>query len=64
MATIQEQLQKKHDKLLLNKDETAQELNISIATIDRLRKSGELKSKKIGGGIFFTIKEIANFIEA
>jgi len=64
MATIFEQIQQRHEKSLLNKEETAKELGISIATIDRLRKSGQLKSKKIGGGIFFTINEIVAFLEA
>ena len=64
MATLFEQIQERHDKALLNKVETAEELNISTATIDRLRKSGKLKSKKIGGGIFFTINEIVAFLEA
>ena len=64
MATLFEQLQTRHNKTLLNKDETAKELNISVATLDRLRKSGQLKSKKIGGGIFFTINEIVSFLEA
>lgn len=59
-----EQLQKRHQKSLLNKDETAKELNISIPTLDRLRKSGQIKSKKIGGSIMFTLNEIASFLEA
>lgn len=48
--------------MLLTKKETANELNISQATIDRLRKSGAISSKKIGGGIYFTLNEIANFV--
>lgn len=58
------ELQEKYKKLLLNKNETAKELRVSVATIDRLRKSGKLKSKKIGGSIFFTLQEIATFIGA
>ncbi len=48
--------------MLLTKKETANELNISSATIDRLRKNGELNSRKIGGGVYFTIEEIARFV--
>jgi hypothetical protein len=58
-----ENLQQRHSKSLLSKKETAKELNISQATLDRLRKSGAIKSKKVGGGIFFTIHEIALFLD-
>ncbi|MCT7487274.1 hypothetical protein N5T98_12010 [Aliarcobacter cryaerophilus] len=64
--TIVEQLkieiQQRYKKLLLNKKETSQELGISISTLDRLRKSGYLREKRVGGGIFFTLDEIVNFI--
>ena len=48
--------------MLLSKKETAKELNISEATIDQLRKNGELSSKKILGQIMFSIDEIARFL--
>lgn len=63
MSTL-ENLQHRYLKSLLTKKETAKELNISQATLDRLRKSGEIKSKKVGGGVFFTINEIALFLES
>ena len=59
-----ENIQKRYNKSLLSKVETARELNISQSTLDRLRKYGEIKSKRVGGGIFFTISEIALFIES
>ena len=59
-----ENLQQKYRKSLLKKKEAAEELNISQATLDRLRKSGEIRSKKVGGGVFFTINEIALFLES
>ena len=62
--SILDNLQKKYGKSLLNKKEVATELNISQATLDRLRKSGQIKSKKVLGGVFFTIKEIASFLDA
>lgn len=62
--SILDNLQKKYGKSLLNKKEVATELNISQATLDRLRKTGEIKSKKVGGGVFFTIKEISLFLES
>ena len=55
-------LRKNYNRMLLTKKETAHELNISSATVDRLRKNGELNSRKIGGGIYFTLEEIARFI--
>lgn len=57
-----ENLQQKYKKSLLNKKEAAEELSISTATLDRLRKQGLIRSKKVGGGIFFTLKELATFI--
>ena len=56
-------LYEKFQKLVLSKLETSQILNISIQTLDRMRKSGEIKSKRINRGIFFSIKEIANYID-
>lgn len=57
-----ENLQQKYKKSLLSKKEAAEELSISTATLDRLRKQGLIRSKKVGGGIFFTLKELATFI--
>lgn len=63
MSTL-ENLQIRYTKSLLSKKETAKELNISQATLDRLRKSGAIRSKKVGGGVFFTINEIALFLDS
>ena len=64
--TIVEQLkieiQQRYKKLLLNKKEASKELGISISTLDRLRKSGYLREKRIDGGVFFTLDEIVDFI--
>jgi len=54
----------KYNRILLSKQEVATELNRSTATIDRMRKAGKLRSKKVGGEIFFTIDEIARFLAA
>jgi predicted site-specific integrase-resolvase len=62
MSANIEQLYKKYKKSLLSKKEAAEELNISIATLDRLRKQGLIRSKKVGGGIYFTLNELATFI--
>lgn len=63
MSTL-ERLQQRYNKSLLTKKETAQELNISTATLDRLRKSNAISSKKIGGKIFLTLKNVSDFIDA
>jgi len=63
MSTL-DNLQRKYGKSLLKKKEAAEELNISQATLDRIRKNGDIVSKRIGGGIFFTINEISAFIDA
>ena len=57
-----ENLQQRYKKSLLSKKEAAEELNISTATLDRLRKQGLIRSKKVGGGIYFTLNELATFI--
>ncbi|MDN5063905.1 hypothetical protein [Aliarcobacter butzleri] len=62
MEQLKIEIQQRYKKLLLNKKETSKELGISISTLDRLRRIGYLKEKRIGGGIFFTIDEIVNFI--
>ena len=63
MSTL-ENLQQRHPKSLLSKKETAKELNISQATLDRLRKSGAIQSKRVGGGVYFTLNMIAEFLDS
>ena len=55
-------LNKKYDRMVISKSEFANELNISEATIDRLRKAGAIKSKKVGGQIYFTLATVAEYI--
>ena len=62
-SELVEFLRETHKKMLLSKAETANELNISEATVDRLRKSGKLNSKKVLGQIMFSIDEVAHFIQ-
>lgn len=57
-----ERLRTNYKRTLLSKKEAAIELNISQATIDRLRQTGQIRSKKVGGGVYFTLDEIARFI--
>jgi len=60
--TYQEILYEEHKTLIFSKKLTADVLHSSASTIDRLRKEGKLKSKKIGGRIFFSIKTIADYL--
>lgn len=57
-------LRETYNTMLLNKEQTAKELNISQATLDRLRKSGGIKGKKVCGQIMFKIDEVARYIES
>jgi excisionase family DNA binding protein len=54
-------LHEKHGKLYLTKEEAAKELGVGVATIDRMRQTGDLKSSKIKGSIKFSLSEIAKF---
>jgi len=55
-------LRANHKKMLLTKRETAKELSISEASLDRLRKNGEIDGKKVLGQIMFSIDEISRFL--
>jgi excisionase family DNA binding protein len=54
----------KYGRKLLKKSEVASELGVSVQTVDRLRKSYDLQSKKVGGQIRFDIQELARYMEA
>ena len=56
-------LQKKYQKMLLNKSEASNEIGVSQATLDRLRKYGQIKSKKILGQVMFDIGEVVRFMD-
>lgn len=50
-------------KSLFTKRETAHELGgISISSLDRIRKAGSIKSRRVGGKIMFSIEEISRFL--
>lgn len=55
-------LRENHKKMLLTKKETANELSISEATLDRIRSNGDIESKKVLGQIMFSIDEVARFL--
>jgi len=59
---FQSMLRENYQKMLLTKKETANELNVSEATIDRLRQNGKINSKKVLGQIMFSIDEVARFL--
>jgi len=55
-------LRESYQKMLLNKKQVANELGISQATVDRLRNSGQLSSKKVLGQVMFSIDEVARYL--
>lgn len=55
-------LRENYKKMLLTKKVTANELSVSEATLDRLRKNGDIESKKVLGQIMFSIDEVARFL--
>ena len=55
-------LRESYKKMLLNKKQTANELGISQAGLDRLRNTGQLSSRKVLGQIMFSIDEVARFL--
>ncbi len=59
---FQAMLRENHKKMLLNKRITAKELGISEATLDRLRKDGQISTKRVLGQVMFSIDEIARFL--
>ena len=59
---FQKMLRENYKKMLLTKKETAQELSVSEATIDRLRHNGQINSKKVLGQIMFSIDEVSRFL--
>lgn len=57
-----EMLRENYAKMLLNKKEAATELGISQTGIDRLRHTGQLRSRKVLGQVMFGIDEIARYL--
>ena len=55
-------LRENYKKMLLTKKATANELSISEATLDRLRKNGDIEAKKVLGQVMFSIDEVARFL--
>ena len=55
-------LRDSYQKMLLTKKQTATELGVSEATIDRLRQNGQITSKKVLGQVMFSIDEVARYI--
>jgi len=65
MREILKHLQEKYNKLGLSRTELAKELNLSLATLDRmLAKGDDLPTyTKIGRQYLFLLKDIAQFFE-
>ncbi len=65
MREILNQLQSKYDKLGLSRTELAQELGVSIATLDRMLANGDSLPHytKLGRQYLFLLTDIASFFE-
>lgn len=57
-----ESLRKQHGTPFINKANTAKELSVSRATLDRMRTSGLIRSQRIGKQVRFHVKEIARIV--
>ncbi len=55
-------LRDQYQKMMLSKAETAQELGIPPATLDRLRTAGRIDGKMIGTKIQFRLDEVARVL--
>lgn len=60
--TYAESLRKQYGTALLSKTQTAKELSVSRATLDRMRTDGLLKSQKVGQQIRFHVTEVARIV--
>ena len=60
---IAENLYMKYNTMLLDKEQTAKEVgNISHTSLDRLRQTGAISSRKVLGQVRFSVNEVARFI--
>ena len=50
------------DDCLLSREEVAQKLNVSIGTVDNLKKRGKIASSNIGMGVKYKKSEILRYI--
>ena len=57
-----ESLRKQYGTALLSKWQTAKELSISRATLDRMRNDGQIRSQKVGQQVRFNVKEVARVV--
>ncbi len=62
ISNYAESLRKQYGTALLSKHQAARELSISRATLDRIRNSGEIRSKRIGSQVRFNVTEIARIV--
>lgn len=50
------------EKLLLTRKEAAQDLNISVDTLDELRSAGKVRALNIGARVYYSPDELKAFI--
>lgn len=66
IETLKEYLtnQQKPDRLWIRSKEVRKMLNISYGTLQNLRISGKLKCTKLGGVIYYNVKDIEALLNA
>ena len=52
------------DSVLMSREDAAWALNMSVPTLDRIRKEGKIPYRQIGGFIRFTPQDIDYFISS
>jgi len=57
-----EYLKNKYGRLMISQHEAMEELGVKINTMIRLRKSGEIKSKMVGGKAMINIGDLAEYM--
>ena len=55
-------LKKKYGRLLITQQEAMAEIDVKINTMLKLRKTGEIKSKMVGGRAMINIGDLASYI--
>mgnify|MGYP005758438721 CR=1 FL=1 len=50
------------EKLLITRKEAAEDLNISVDTLDMLRNSGKIRAVSIGARVYYSPDELRAFV--
>ncbi len=62
METIQAQLQAKYDRFMITQKEAAKELGVSLNTLLKMRKTGEIKSRMVAGKVYINVIDLSEYM--